>query len=127
VEEKGWESFRQEEKAVIRVISSLDCGVIALGGGAVMDPGNREVLRQKGLIVWLTADVQTIIKRMKSDPDNKDNRPPLSEKDWENETQELLTQRSPVYQGLADFSIDTDGKNIEGVTEEICNQIQQTQ
>ena len=127
VEEKGWESFRQEEKAVIRVISSLDCGVIALGGGAVMDPENREVLRQKGLIVWLTADVQTIIKRMKSDPDNKDNRPPLSEKDWENETQELLTQRSPVYQGLADFSIDTDGKNIEGVTEEICNQIQQTQ
>lgn len=119
VTEKGWESFRQEEKAVIRGISSLDCGVIALGGGAVMDPENRKVLRQQGLIVWLTADIQTILERMKADPANKDNRPSLSEKDWETEIQELLAQRSPVYQRLADFSIDTDGKTVEGITEEL--------
>ena len=127
VEEKGWESFRQEEKAIIQEISSLDCAVIALGGGAVMDPENREVLKQKGLIVWLTADVQTIMERMKSDPANEDNRPALSAKDWETEIQELLAQRIPVYQRLADFSVDTDGKNIEGIAEEICNHIQQAQ
>ncbi|MFH0787098.1 MAG: shikimate kinase, partial [Pseudomonadota bacterium] len=43
VEEKGWESFRQVEKAVIRGISSWEPGVIALGGGALMDPENREI------------------------------------------------------------------------------------
>ena len=119
VEEKGWESFRQEEKAVIRAISSLDFGIIALGGGAVMDPENRDVLRQKGLIVWLTADIQTIMERMKADPRNQYNRPALSEKDWETEIQEVLTQRIPVYRRLADFSIDTDGKTMEEVAEEL--------
>jgi len=123
VEEKGWESFRQEEKAVIRRISSLDCGVIALGGGAVMDLENREVLKQKGLIVWLTANVQTIMERMKSDPANKDNRPSLSEKDWETETREVLAQRTPVYRRLTDLSINTNGKTVEAIAEEINNRI----
>jgi shikimate kinase len=119
VEEKGWESFRQEEKAVIKGLSSLKPGVIALGGGAVMDPDNREVLKQKCTIVWLTADFHTIMERMKADPQNQDNRPALSAKDWETEIQEVLTQRSPVYRRLADFSIDTAGKKVEVIAEEL--------
>jgi shikimate kinase len=127
VEEKGWESFRQEEKAVIKGLSSLKPGVVALGGGAVMDPDNREVLKQKCLIVWLTADFHTIMERMKADPQNQDNRPALSAKDWETEIQEVLTQRSPVYRRLADLSIGTEGKTVEAIADEICNHIQQTQ
>jgi len=127
VEEKGWGSFRQEEKTVIKKISSWEPGVISLGGGSVMDPQNRKILRIKGVIVWLSADIQTILGRMKSDPANKDNRPSLSEKDRETETREGLAQRTPVYRQLADLSIDTDRKNIEGIAEEICNHIQQTQ
>lgn len=119
VEEKGWDAFRQEEIAVIRELSSLPPGIVSLGGGAVMDPGNRERLKAMGLMVWLTADVKTIVTRMKADPHNSDNRPPLSEKDWETEIKDLLTRRSPVYRQLADFSIDTDGKKIEGIVEEI--------
>jgi len=122
-EENGWESFRQEEKAVIRKISSLDCGVIALGGGAVMDPENREILRQKGLIIWLNADIQTFMERMKADPQNQDNRPALSTKDWETEIKEVLTQRSPVYRRLADFSIETDGKTVKTIAEELNSRI----
>jgi shikimate kinase len=119
VAEKGWPSFRQEEKTVIREIASLDSSVIALGGGAVLDPENRETLRNKGLIVWLTADVQTIIERMNTDPNNKDFRPHLSEKDWESEIQTTLTERLPIYERMADFVIDTKGKGLEEVTEEI--------
>ncbi len=127
VEEKGWEAFRQEENTIIRELSSLRSGVVSLGGGAVMDPGNREQLRLMGLIVWLTADIETILTRMEADPHNTDNRPPLSEKDWENETREILNQRLPLYQQLADFSIDTDGKKIGGIVEEIIHCLQQTQ
>lgn len=123
VEEKGWESFRQEEKTVIKGLSSLKPGVIALGGGAVMDPDNREVLKQKCMIIWLTADFHTIMERMKADPQNQENRPALSAKDWETEIQEVLTQRSPVYRRLADFSIDTEGKTVEAIAEEIFNLI----
>ena len=119
VEEKGWASFRQEEKAVIKGIIPLEPGLISLGGGAVMDPEIREILRSMGLIVWLTAEVGTILTRMKSDPNNIDNRPPLSDKDWETEVKDLMFQRSPVYRQLADFSLETDGKTVEVVTEEL--------
>jgi shikimate kinase len=119
VEEKGWSSFRQEETAVIKEITSLEPGVISLGGGAVMDSENRERLRPIGLIVWLTADAGTVLTRMKTDPHTIDNRPHLSEKDLENETREILVQRSPIYRQSSDFSIDTDGKTVEAIAEEL--------
>lgn len=123
VEEKGWESFRQEEKAIIQEISSRDPAVIALGGGAVLDPENRESVKRKGMIFWLTADVQTIIERMNTDPNNKDMRPHLSEKDWESEIKVTLTERFPIYERMADFIVDTKGKRLEDVTEEIVLKI----
>lgn len=124
VEEKGWESFRQEEKAVIKEISFLDQAVIALGGGAVLDPENRDSVKRNGMIFWLTADVQAIVERMNTDPNNKDMRPHLSEKDWETEIQGTLTVRDPIYKQMADFIVDTKGKGFEEVTKEICNLIQ---
>ncbi len=119
VAEKGWESFRRVEKAVIKEISSLAPGIIALGGGAVMNLENREIIKKNGRIVWLTADVQTIIERMKADPLNEDLRPPLSEGDWEAEIRETLDKRIPLYASLADFRVDTKGKTINTIIEEM--------
>jgi shikimate kinase len=124
VGEKGWESFRQEEKEVIKEISSQARAVIALGGGAVLEPENREILTQMGLVLWLTADVPTIIERMNADPKNRDMRPHLSEKDWESEIRTTLSERFPLYEQMADFIVDTREKAIEEVTEEICDLIQ---
>jgi shikimate kinase len=123
VVEKGWESFRQIEKAVIRGTSSLTPGVIALGGGAVMDPENREQIKKNGLTVWLTADVQTIMKRMSADPLNKDMRPSLSKGNLEAEVRTTLSERLPCYGQTADFIVDTEGKGLEEVTGEIFNLI----
>ena len=123
VEEKGWESFRQEEKAVIRERASLDSTVIALGGGAVLDPENREIIRRNALILWLAADVQTIGERMSADPNNRDLRPPLSKGDLETEIQATLTERIPLYEQVSDFCVDTKGKSLEAITEEIINLI----
>jgi shikimate kinase len=120
VEEKGWDSFRQIEKAVIKKISSLAPCVVALGGGAVMDPENREIIKKNGRIVWLTADVQTIIERMKADPFNKDQRPPLSEGDREAEIRKTMAERIPIYESLADFIVDSKDQTIEAIIEEIC-------
>jgi shikimate kinase len=120
VEEKGWDSFRQIEKEVITEISSLDPGVIALGGGAVMDSENREQIKKNGITIWLTADVQTIMGRMNADPLNKDLRPPLSKGDWETEIRETLASRNPLYASLSDLKIDTKDKTIDAIISEIC-------
>ena len=121
VEEKGWESFRQEEKTVIQEISSLETAVIALGGGAVLDPENRELIKRNGMIFWLTADVQTIMERMNADPNNKDMRPHLSKKDWESEIQATLAERFPIYEQMADLTVNTTRITVEEITEKIIN------
>ncbi len=121
VEEKGWESFRKEEKAVIRGLSSLSDTVIAAGGGAVMDPENREALGRKGLFIWLTADVRTIVERMKNDTAGDEQRPPLSSDGTEMETSKILKNRMPIYQGLADFTVDTSRKGVDVIAEEVSN------
>ena len=121
VEEKGWESFRKEEKAVIRGLSSLADTVIAAGGGAVMDPENREALGRNGLFIWLTADVRTIVERMKNDTAVGEQRPPLSSGGTERETSKILEKRTPIYRQLADFTVDTSGKEIDAIAEEVCN------
>jgi len=121
VDEKGWESFRKEEKAVIRGLSSLADTVIAAGGGAVMDAGNREILRRNGLVIWLTADVGTIVERMKNDRASGEQRPPLSNDDLEREASKILEKRTPIYRQLANFTIDTSGKEIDAIAEEVCN------
>jgi len=121
VEEKGWESFRKEEKAVIRGLSLSADAVIAAGGGAVVDVENREALKRNGLFLWLTADVHTIVQRMKNDRVAVEQRPPLSEGSLERETSEILQERTPIYRQLADFTIDTSGKEIDAIVEEICN------
>ncbi len=121
VEEEGWECFRKEEKAVIRGLSSLAHTVIAAGGGAVVDAENRKALRRNGLFLWLTADVRTIVERMKNDRASNEQRPPLSSISLERETSKILRTREPIYRQLADFTIDTSGKEIDAIADEVCN------
>ncbi len=121
IDKGGWDLFRREEKAVIRTLSSLAETVIAVGGGAVMDVENREALKRNGLFLWLTADVGTIIERMKNDGVSGEQRPSLLGGSMERETSGILEQRIPIYQGLADFTIDTSGRDIDAIAEEACN------
>ncbi|MDO9528033.1 MAG: shikimate kinase [Syntrophales bacterium] len=120
VEEGGWGSFREEEKKIIRGLSSVRESVIATGGGAVMDEENLNVLRKKGVFIWLTADVRTIIERMEKDKISDEQRPSLSKDDLYKETANMLEMRMPVYRQLADFTVDTSEKDIDVVADEVC-------
>jgi len=121
VDEEGWDAFRAEERATIKKLPSLTDAVIAAGGGAIMDAENREALQRNGLCIWLTADVRTIVERMKNDRASTAQRPPLSDGDLERETAEILAVRELVYQQLADCTVDTSGKGIDAVADEVCN------
>ena len=121
VEERGWEFFREKEKAVIRALPFSVDTVIAVGGGAVMQAENRRVLKRNGLFLWLTADINTIIQRMRNDGRNGEGRPPLAGDCAERETSGILEQRIPIYRRLADFTIDTSERDIEAVAQEFCH------
>ena len=121
VDEGGWDAFRAKEKEIIKRLSSPADAVIAAGGGAIMDAENRNSLKRNGLCIWLTADVRTIMGRMKNDRASTAQRPPLSDGGVERETAEILEAREPLYQALADVTVDTSGKGIDAVADEICS------
>jgi len=116
----GWPAFRDAERAVIRNLSLLDGGVIATGGGALIDPRNVAYLRENGLFIWLTADAATIAQRLEKDS-NK--RPSLSGKPVVEEVQEILAQREPIYRSIADLAIDSTTRNVEAVATLICRSL----
>jgi len=120
VDERGWESFRKKEKEIIKSLTTTDESIIATGGGAVMDQENVNILKKNGVLIWLTADIDTIIQRMQDDANSIKQRPPLFHDDFLQETKSMLEERIPVYSRLADFSIDTTGKGIDEIALQIC-------
>lgn len=119
VEEEGWDAFRARERAIITQLPLSADAVIAAGGGAIMDAANRKALKEKGLCVWLMADVGTIVERMRNDRASNAQRPSLSSDGLEQETAKILESRGPIYQEMADCTIDTSGKEIAAIADEI--------
>ncbi|MFN3656081.1 MAG: shikimate kinase [Pseudolabrys sp.] len=86
-ERHGEPYFRAGEARVIARILDHGPQVLATGGGAVMDPQTRALIRDKGLSIWLKADLEVLLKRTKRRGDR-----PLVEK-----IRELLPVREPFY------------------------------
>jgi shikimate kinase len=127
IDEKGWNHFRHREKQAIKTLTSYGKGVIATGGGAVMDNENAAILKGCGWLVWLIADEQTILKRMVSDRYSAHRRPPLTNSHLRKEIAETLSQRVPLYRLLADISVDTSLLSIEESVKKIMEALKERQ
>jgi shikimate kinase len=86
-EKHGEPYFRAGEARVIARLLDNGPQVLATGGGAIMDPNTRALIREKGISVWLKADLDVLMKRTKRRNDR-----PLAEK-----IKDLLPLREPVY------------------------------
>jgi shikimate kinase len=116
---KGWDYFRARERETIQTLKQKGAGVIATGGGVVLQGENVTLLRQMGVIVWLNAPVQDIVNRLKEDAQAEAKRPQFTDGDLVQETADVLKQRIPLYENAANFVVETKGKNVPQVTEEI--------
>lgn len=119
---QGWVFFREREKEIVRELSGIDGAVIATGGGVVLDPENISFLKKNGLLIWLVADVETMAGRIREDHTNEQ-RPSLTGKSLAHETTAVMAVRTPLYREAADFSVDTSGKSLEEVVDEICSEL----
>jgi len=126
VAEKGWDFFRRVEKRIVAGLSRNDGCVIALGGGAVLDEENVRNLKPKGFFVFLTAEAQTIVDRLKGDGKTLEQRPSLAGKDPDEETKSLLKAREPLYAKIADCRVDTSELSIEQVAAEVLRILGET-
>jgi shikimate kinase len=118
-EREGEQGFRQREAAVIEELSGRDGIVLATGGGAVLDPRTRERLRARGHVVYLRASVNQQLMRTR----HSSHRPLLANPDPRGTLERLMVERAPLYEGMATVSVDTDGRKVRSVVEEIVTRL----
>ena len=120
VDADGWETFRAEERKTVAMLALQDGCVVALGGGAVLDQANVAAMKANGRVVWLMADLETILARMADDVETAGQRPPLQGRDSAEETALVLEERTPIYEAAADVAVNTEGRSVEEIVAEIC-------
>ncbi|MBR9844019.1 MAG: shikimate kinase [Rhodobacteraceae bacterium] len=105
--------FRRKEAQVIERLLEDECGILSTGGGAYLAEGNRAVISEKGVAVWLDADLEILWGRVR----HKDTRPLLRTLDPRATLTEIFEARVPIYR-LADLSVKADaGFSIEEMAE----------
>ena len=114
---KGEAYFREKEREAVREVVQRKGVVIATGGGTIKDEENFALLKERGVIVCLTADVDTILQRT----ERRGERPMLDRsEDRRKAVEELLESRREIYAG-ADFTVDTSRRSPMQVADEIVD------
>ena len=119
-EKEGEAGFRKREAAVIDELTQKRNIILATGGGAVLNPENRNHLTNRGTVFYLKSSLETLIERTSKDK----NRPLLqAEEPAEVILQRLLDQRGPLYEETADYIIETVNNSIHSVIQAIIKHL----
>ncbi|MFW5815211.1 MAG: shikimate kinase [Wenzhouxiangella sp.] len=94
---EGEQGFRAREHAMLAELSTRSGMLLATGGGSVLDPANRELLRACGLVVWLQTGVDQQLRRLARDQ----RRPLLRAPDRRERLDKLAAERDPIYRACA--------------------------
>lgn len=119
--EHGEPYFRDGEKRVIRRLLDDPPHVLATGGGAYMAPETRALIKDKGISIWLRADLGLLMRRVHK----RANRPLLAEGDAEATMRRLMDERYPVY-AQADIVVDTADGPHEDTIQTILEALKRT-
>ncbi|EFV99070.1 shikimate kinase [Streptococcus australis] len=112
----GEESFRLQESLLLQELLNQESSVIATGGGIVLKPENRELLKKNPCNIYLRIDFDHLYQRLATDPVTK--RPLFLDKSQE-EFRTLYEQRLPLYEEVATHVIDVADKTPEEIVEMI--------
>lgn len=118
---QGEEGFRDlETQALQDCLNSSRNEVIATGGGIVLRPENRELLRQRSLVFYLRSTPEELARRLRNDS----KRPLLQGVDALRKLRELAAQRDPLYRQTAHYVVDANRPTVWGLVHWICMQLE---
>lgn len=118
-EKEGETGFRQREAKVIDDLSQKEGIVLATGGGAIMDPENRNHLGARGFVIYLHTSVDQQLSRTRKGRI----RPLLENGDPRAVLESLMATREPLYREIADLTVETDGRKVHAVANEILDRL----
>ena len=114
-EEKGEAAFRQVESEVLADVLKTD-QVVSTGGGVVISPRNRALLKQNPDNIYLKADFEILYQRISAD---KDNQRPLFLKNSKEELAAIFKERQAWYEEVASLVVDVSKLNPDEIIEEL--------
>jgi shikimate kinase len=124
---RGEAWFRNAESDALKALLSPPRPgpiVVAAGGGAVLRPGNRDLMRREAIVVWLRARTSELTQRIGDVASRplltgpKDVADPV---DLQDRLESLLNERAELYETVAHFVVDTDGLGPQSVAEAVAS------
>ena len=112
---EGEEGFRKRECLALKECLNDNNTILSTGGGIVLSRENRDLLQDRGTVVYLQTSIRFQVKRTAS----TNNRPLLQNKDPEETLEKLMLTRAPLYEEIADITIMTDNKSLQEMSKEI--------
>ena len=122
VQAEGWARFRELETLSLKAVT-LPNTVIATGGGIVLAEGNRQFMRENGVVIYLQASVSALIDRLEAYPKDEQ-RPTLTGKPVREEVGEVLAQREALYRDAAHHIVDATAspdRVVEQIMSMLCS------
>jgi shikimate kinase len=116
---EGEDGFRRREQEVLADLAQEKDLVLSTGGGIVLKPENREVLRNHGFVVYLDARPELLAERTKHDR----TRPLLNVEDPLTRLRELYAVRDPLYREVAHAIVETGRGAPQQVVQAILGEI----
>jgi len=113
---EGEKGFRTRESDVLKKLCNMPNIVLATGGGAVILEENRELMKQASSIIYLSSSVDQILRRTAKSK----TRPLLEKSNNRRKTiTDIVEARDPLYREVSSYIIDTNGKKLNEVIDEI--------
>lgn len=122
-QEFGEPVFRDWEELVLAELTADVGSVVATGGGVVVREANRQRLKEFGLVIWLSADRETLAERLRSEPGAIEGRPPLTSAGTLEEIAQVMAVRFPLYREIATAVVETDRRTPMEVAEAVLKTI----
>jgi len=116
---EGEPGFRKREADELRRLAALENIVLATGGGAVLDPGNRALLKARGFVVYLHATPRDLWQRTRHDK----SRPLLHAADPRARVEDLYRARDSLYREVADLVVDTGRQSVNVLVSQLLEQL----
>ena len=117
---EGEDGFRKREEAAIAELTATSNVVLATGGGAILSAANRELLKSRGIVVYLRGSPEHLFERTRHDR----NRPLLQTGNPLAKLRELYQQRDPLYREVADIVVDTGRQSVAGMARGLYDKLE---
>jgi shikimate kinase len=118
---EGEEGFRLRETAILQELVQLKGIVLSTGAGTIVEPENRALLSNNGLVIYLQTSLNQQLKRTQY---NKHNRPMLRVDNVKERLEYFDQQRRPLYEEIADLTFATSGRSANYVVSKILAKLQ---